>query len=193
RLGVLLGHLRAVVTTWKQDIEGIEYSHSTTNIEEPQRAITQLRNLARGHALSQGRTYITIQDLPLVIKVVLSTASLDRVNEFDWFLSDEFNELRQGFEPTDNSEFIKDYCKKYKIYLGRDLPPRSAVKQSIENYIYNCYECIKVNHGKPVFQTNSLAEYQKHWIKSGHKGPCIPSLVDIEYHGWTPQRKPWEV
>src|SRR5206468_9563855 len=131
------------------------YSHSTTNIEEPQRAITQLRNLARGHALSQGRTYITIQDLPLVIKVVLSTASLDRVNifdlliahkgtlstsiikkslntyhkvahrimaelkavglvgfsesevqteekeislnnEFDWFLSDEFNELRQG-------------------------------------------------------------------------------------------------
>src|SRR5206468_12708742 len=87
RLGVLLGHLRAVVTTWKQDIEGIEYSHSTTNIEEPQRAITQLRNLARGHALSQGRTYITIQDLPLVIKVVLSTASLDRVNIFDLLIA----------------------------------------------------------------------------------------------------------
>ena len=47
RTAVLLGHLRAVVTTWTQDIEGLEYSHSTTNIEDPARAVTQLRNLAR--------------------------------------------------------------------------------------------------------------------------------------------------
>lgn len=32
-------------------------------------------------------------------------------HEFDWFLTDEFKELREGFEPTDNSEFVKEYCK----------------------------------------------------------------------------------
>jgi hypothetical protein len=65
----------------------MDYSYETAKIEEPERAITQLRNLARGHALSQGRTWITIQDLPVVIKTVLSTASIDRVNIFDLLIA----------------------------------------------------------------------------------------------------------
>ena len=56
---------------------------TTPIIEEPDRAITQLRNLARGHALSKGRNYITVDDIPLLIKVVLSTASIERVTIFD--------------------------------------------------------------------------------------------------------------
>jgi hypothetical protein len=27
-------------------------------------------------------------------------------SEFEWFLSDEFKQLREGFEPTDNSEYL---------------------------------------------------------------------------------------
>lgn len=43
--------------------------------------------MARADALSQGRTFITIQDLPLPIKIVLSTASIDRVNIFDLLIA----------------------------------------------------------------------------------------------------------
>ena len=59
-------------------------------------------------------------------------------------------------------------------------------------YYYNCYECARVNHGTPVYQTNSLSDYQKHWITSGHKGPRQPNLVDIEYYGWERQGRDWE-
>lgn len=55
--------------------------------EEPDRAMEQLRNIARGFALSKGRNYITKEDLSLPIKVVLSTASIDRVNIFDLLIA----------------------------------------------------------------------------------------------------------
>jgi hypothetical protein len=88
KLGMLLSHLRAVVPTWRtDDTQGKYYAYATAIREEPDRAITQLRNLARGHALSQGRNFITLEDIPLVIKVVLSTASIDRVNIFDLLIS----------------------------------------------------------------------------------------------------------
>ena len=81
RLAMLLAHLRGVVPTWetREGGQGIEYAYTIATIEEPDRAITQLRNLARGHALSQGRNYITTEDIPLVIEVVFSTASMERV------------------------------------------------------------------------------------------------------------------
>jgi hypothetical protein len=90
RLGRLLSRLRGVVPTWHtQDTQGSDYAYGIATIEEPDRAITQLRNLARGHALSQGRNYITSQDLPIVIKVVLSTASIERVTIFDILISNK--------------------------------------------------------------------------------------------------------
>ena len=243
RIGLLLAHLRGVVPTWEtHGTQGLDYAYATARIEEPLRATTQLRNLARGHALSKGRTWITIEDLPLLIKVVLSTASIDRTNifrlliahngtlttnmindslnttyhtshrimaelkavelvdmkesqteteqkeitlkyEFDWFLGKEFNELLEGFEPSDNSEFVKAFCKRYNVSLEEKTPPCTT---------YICYECKKVNHGNPVYQTDSESDYKRHWITSGHKGPCQPSLVDLEHHGWERQGKPWE-
>ena len=69
-------------------------------------------------------------------------------NDFDWFLSDEFKELRQGFEPTDNSEFIKEYCKKYNI-CSEEKPPCNTTEQGQEpiiEYEYRCYKCVKDNH-----------------------------------------------
>jgi Fe2+ or Zn2+ uptake regulation protein len=49
----------------------------------------QLRNLARGHASSQGRNYITTNDIPIIIEVVLSTASRERVIIFDCLLKNK--------------------------------------------------------------------------------------------------------
>ena len=85
KLAILLSHLRGVVTTWgdTSDSQGLDYAYALAMVEDPSRAITQLMNLARGHALSQGRNYITIQDIPLIIKVVFSTASHERVRIFE--------------------------------------------------------------------------------------------------------------
>ena len=58
---------------------GTEFIHGLPTIENPSRANQQLYNLARGHALSLGRNYITMDDIPLIIKVVLSTGSIERV------------------------------------------------------------------------------------------------------------------
>lgn len=84
RLGQLLAHLRAVVPTREtHGTQGSDYSYDIPTIEEPGRAITQLRNLARSHALLKGRNYITSDDIPIVIKVVLSTAPIERATIFD--------------------------------------------------------------------------------------------------------------
>ena len=81
-LAELLAYLRGTVSTWKtEDSQGLDYAYASRNVEHPRRAITQLHNLAKGHALSQGRDHITVDDdLPLITKVVLSgAASIDRV------------------------------------------------------------------------------------------------------------------
>ena len=84
RSALLLSHLRAVVTTFGDTYGhgGTDYAYATAQIEEPSRAITQLRNLARGHY-----THISMEDIPLVIKVALSTAPIDRVNVFDLLIA----------------------------------------------------------------------------------------------------------
>jgi hypothetical protein len=87
RLANLLAHLRGDVPVWEtKDSQGSDYAYTFPTIEEPHRAITQLKNLARGHALSLGRNYITMEDIPLLIKTVLSTASKERVILFDYLL-----------------------------------------------------------------------------------------------------------
>ena len=67
-------------------IEGQDYDTGLPIIEDPSRAVILLRNLAIGHAISQGRNSIGLQDIPIVIKVVLSTAMVSRVKIFDLLL-----------------------------------------------------------------------------------------------------------
>jgi hypothetical protein len=174
KLGMLLAHLRGSVPTWDTShFQGSEYAYGMATIEEPSRAITQLTNLAKGHALSQGRNFITKEDVSIVIKVVLSTASIERVAvfdlllvhggklqtsvikeslnvtsstalrtmtelvaiglvdnketgsshvneitlkpEFDWFLTDEFQKLRDDYKPekytkTETNNTSSEYC-----------------------------------------------------------------------------------
>ena len=79
----LLAHLRGVVLTWQtQDTQGSEHGYGLPTIGEPDRAMQQLANFAKGYALLTGRNYVTIEDLPMIVKVVLSTAPIERVTIF---------------------------------------------------------------------------------------------------------------
>lgn len=87
RVARLLAHLRAVVTVWETEGSGgSEYAFSTPVIENPDRAQNALYNLARGHALSCGRSQITYEDLQTVFAVALSSASRERTALFDIIL-----------------------------------------------------------------------------------------------------------
>ena len=98
-LGKLLKHLRAVVWTRevtsttktttqdRQKTETVEkdeqdFTFNTNVMEEQDRANRQNYNLSLGHALSQGRTFVGIEDIPQTVKVVLSTAPQNRYNVF---------------------------------------------------------------------------------------------------------------
>jgi len=214
-LGILLSHLRAYVPTWDTThTQGLNYAYTFAIKEEPDRAMEQLTNIARGHALSMGRNYITMDDLSVPIKVVLSTASIERVRVFDlllahkgklttsiitkslnmthhpahrtmaefqaielvdlvepshpteektiflkyefkWFLSPEFDKLRDKFRPEDYREYIKKKGKGKEKggTLEEKTPPRSdpdpemvqaieeAAKASTESIIYKCPIC----------------------------------------------------
>ena len=89
RLAVMLSHLRAIVPTWKKwhGSQGSEYAFAIPKIEDPSRAITQLRKLSQGHALSQGRLNIGMDDIPQLIQTVMSTASAERVRIFELLLA----------------------------------------------------------------------------------------------------------
>lgn len=88
KLGILLGHLRTYAKTWNTEhTQGTDYAYSIPQVEEPDRAMEQLRNLARAHAVLYGRNYITMDDIPITIKTVLSTASIERTTIFDLLLA----------------------------------------------------------------------------------------------------------
>ncbi len=87
KLGELLARLRGFAQTWEtHGTQGSDYAYATPIIENPSRAVTNLRNLAKGHALSKGRLSITLDDIPLIIRTALSTAPVDRVKIFDLLL-----------------------------------------------------------------------------------------------------------
>jgi hypothetical protein len=163
-LAQLLSHLRCDVKTWT---EGSEIGYAPSLPEHPQRASDWLFNLAKGHALLYARNFVTMDDIPIVVKTVLSTAQIERVKvfslllaskgkslstskitqslvispqtarrkmiefkaiglvdeessgsshensmklkpEFDWFLGEEFNQLRDGFEAADYHKYVKE-------------------------------------------------------------------------------------
>lgn len=84
KLALMLRHLRAVVPTFHtQGTQGVEYAYTLPVIEEPSRAITQMRTIARGRALSQGRPFITMDDIPMITHMAFSTATLERVKLFE--------------------------------------------------------------------------------------------------------------
>ncbi|MDQ3969650.1 MAG: hypothetical protein M3275_14800, partial [Thermoproteota archaeon] len=95
RLAMLIGPLRGVVDVWDTEkTQGSDYGFTIPIVEEPWRANQQLYNLARGHALIEGRNYVTMADIPLLVKVVLSTAPIARVAVFEMLLASQGGTLR---------------------------------------------------------------------------------------------------
>ena len=74
-------------------VEGQDYDTDFPVIEDASRAVILLRNLAIGHAISQGRNSLSIQDVPIAVKVALSTAPVRRVRLLDLLLKSETGEL----------------------------------------------------------------------------------------------------
>lgn len=80
----LRGKINVVV---KEEYTGEKTYYTQPIVEEPERCIQALYALARGHALIRGRTQVTIDDLPVVIDVALSSAPWDRVIAFAYLLN----------------------------------------------------------------------------------------------------------
>jgi hypothetical protein len=107
QLANLLAHLRGTVYVSQtkaknyknqsenpqHQIEGQDYDTDFPIIEDPSRAVVLLRNLAIGHAMSQGRDYLNLIDIPIVIKVALSTAPVRRVRVLDLLLKSDNGEV----------------------------------------------------------------------------------------------------
>ena len=55
-----------------------DYDTDYPIVEDPSRAVVMLRNLAIGNAIAQGRDYINLEDISLVINVALSTTTKAR-------------------------------------------------------------------------------------------------------------------
>ena len=70
-------------------VEELDYDNGIPIIEKPTRAATMLRNLAIGHAFSQGRDTISSKDLPMLIRVVLSTTMIGRSKVFELLVEKE--------------------------------------------------------------------------------------------------------
>jgi hypothetical protein len=143
RLAILLKHLRGNVPVYEtKESQGSDYGYTSASLEDPNRAITQLRNLARGHALSQGRTVVTMQDIPLLIKVVLSTASKERVILFDHLLENN------GKLDTIN---IKDHLL---------ISKKTALKTMTELVILEIVDRLEMENNNPYNNNNNAFQIQ---------------------------------
>ena len=75
----LLSKQRSTIPTWHtSQSSGSNYNFEHPIIENPDRAAHSLYNLARGHAVLYGRNFVTMDDFGVVIKVVLSSTSIER-------------------------------------------------------------------------------------------------------------------
>lgn len=83
RCARLLSKMRGVINIWKEPIEdGMTTSHTEPIIERPRRINQSLYNLARGHAIINGRNYITEDDLNVIVLTVMNSAQKFRTKLF---------------------------------------------------------------------------------------------------------------
>ena len=103
QISQLLAHLRGTVNIRQSKVwasrnkeqpntpieDDIDFYIDSPIIEIPTRAATILRNIAVGHAISQGRDYYNMIDIPLVVKTGLCSAMLRRVLLFQELIKNE--------------------------------------------------------------------------------------------------------
>ncbi len=77
-LAKLVARTRGAIRVHRGEFEEEAYQWTQPIVEDPSRAVFCLYNLARGRAILYGRANITLEDLPLVMHVALSSAPWDR-------------------------------------------------------------------------------------------------------------------
>ena len=79
----LLARLRGVINVWRdRSSDGQEYDFTVPVVEKPDRILQAFYNLARGHAMAQGRTQIDLSDLKPVIEICFDSATSIRSKLF---------------------------------------------------------------------------------------------------------------
>jgi hypothetical protein len=81
-----LGVILRSVTAKDKIITSTEYEYSPSVSEGPARYRQSLYNLARGHALIEGRHNLTMDDLELPLRIVLSTGPVERLRLLHHFI-----------------------------------------------------------------------------------------------------------
>ncbi len=151
----LRGKINVVV---KEGFGRQETFFSEAIIEEPDRCITALYSIMRGHALLQGRRQITIDDLPVVLDVALSSAPWDRILAFANVLSkDNVNasELEKNLKCSRGKALRT--MQTLKLLDLVDLNNHSRiVTNSGEQYAYEM-------HLKPEFKWFTSQEFKALW------------------------------
>jgi|CXWL01.1.fsa_nt_gi hypothetical protein len=111
----LLACLRGTINVWKDHIDESIYNHTTPQVEKPDRIMQAFYNFARGHAVACERGRINDEDVAFVLKVALSSASLERIKFFDLLI--RFNGEISTEEAEDELGFSKPtVLKTMKIF-----------------------------------------------------------------------------
>lgn len=113
--------------------------------------------MARGHALSQGRNYITIADISLVIRVVLSTASTERVRVFQTLLN--FGGALTTSQISDYLDFARPTDRLVSLYKYGGLLTYSRH----QDYPYYEYLEYLSEHRIEIDSVQNAVGYQKLW------------------------------
>ena len=80
-----LKKIRANIMIW-EDEQTHEMEHETPLIEKPYRIMNILTNLAKGHAITENRDYVNLDDIPVVVKVAFSSMPENRRKLFKFIL-----------------------------------------------------------------------------------------------------------
>jgi hypothetical protein len=102
-LAQLLTKLRAPLMTWKSESEDEEtsYEYVSPMKERPKRAMQILYNIARGHAIINGRNFITKDDTKILINIVFSSMPDDRRKVWNLLIENDgyldYAAIKKGF------------------------------------------------------------------------------------------------
>jgi hypothetical protein len=139
-----LAVLRGTISVWREGSGDDEtYNFSTPIIEKPQRAMSLLYALARGHALVHGRLQLTEDDLPIVARAALESTPNDRRAVIRILLRND------GIASTSDVEEA----------LRCSGPTARAILETLDHLGVGAFE----NPGPPVTGTLTLAESLR-WI-----------------------------
>jgi hypothetical protein len=171
------------------------FTHSIPIIENPSRANQQLYNLARGHALVHGRNYIRDEDIPLIIKVVLSTGSIERVLILDLLIAHNgtltTSQITMSMRISNNT--AKRTMTEFKgldlVTMERADPNRSNSEYKITlNSKFNWFltdEFKKLrDEFKPTTNNNDNKQLKKLESETkccDEKSPCVLTNVNNDY------------